>query len=305
MCEPNFLIIGAARSGTTALAAFLDQHPDVFLCSPKEPHFLAFAGEKVAFAGPGDDSTINRVAVTDAHQYRALFRRGGNRKAVGEGSVSTLYYHERAVGNIEKHLPAARLVVVLRNPIERAYSSFLYLTARGYEPLRSFDAALDAETQRIDQGWHHLWHYTRMGYYTQQLPSFLNAFGHDRVKTILFDDLRDSPAKVLQEVFEFLQVDCSFQPDTAREVNRSGVPRNRLLNHSIRFVNERPLLKRAAKAILPPKQRERLRNLNLRHPVLPQQSFRRLQALYRDEIAGLSDLLERDLSHWCEGVRAD
>src|SRR3954463_6801674 len=89
---PNFLIIGAAKSGTTALFKYLEQHPEVFISEPKEPHFLALANHPLNFSGPGDDQMMNSRAITDLSRYEKLFSSANGAKVIGEGSVSTLYY---------------------------------------------------------------------------------------------------------------------------------------------------------------------------------------------------------------------
>lgn len=298
MTVPNFLIIGAARSGTTALCNILQQHPDVYFSPLKEPHFLAFNGTSVNFRGPGDESLINSEAVTDFDGYCRLFDGVRNERAVGEGSVSSLYYHKPAIENIRQYTPDAKLIVLLRNPIQRAYSSFLYMTAHGYEPHSDFEQALNEEQHRIDSNWHHIWHYTQMGFYSEQLSAFREAFGEERMKVLLFDDLKSDPQATVRQLFTFLDVDPEFQPETSTEVNRSGIPRSRMLQHVLYRVKEQQRVKRALKAVVPLKVREWVRRANLSHPEISTAARERLKIVYRDEIAQLQDLLHRDLSRW-------
>jgi hypothetical protein len=295
---PNFLIIGAARSGTTALCNTLGQHPEIYISSLKEPHFLAFSGEKLEFRGPGDNVLINREAVTNFEAYQSLFSGVCDEIAIGEGSVSTLYYNERAIDNIRRFTPDAKLIVILRNPIQRAFSSFLYMTAHGHEPLHQFERALDQEQQRINDNWHHIWHYTRMGLYGGQIAAFLNAFGAERVKVVLFEDLKLTPAETTADLFRFLNVNPDFEADTSTQVNRSGIPRSRLLQYVLYQVNERQTVKRALKAIVPLKVREWVRRANLSHPSMPVSTQTRLKAVFEQDVLQLQELLNRDLSHW-------
>ena len=118
--SPNFFIIGAARSGTTALAEILRHHPDAFVTQPKEPSFLAFSGRQVAFTGPGDDISINRVAITDRDQYLSLYQSAGTKACRGDASVSSLYYSDHSVATLQQYFPEAKLVVILRDPAARA-----------------------------------------------------------------------------------------------------------------------------------------------------------------------------------------
>ena len=298
MNVPNFLIIGAARSGTTALCNSLQQHPQIHFSRLKEPHFMAFQGQSLDFAGPGDDVLINSEAVTDFDDYRRLFDAAGGETAIGEGSVSTLYYHASAIENIRRFTPDAKLIVLLRNPIQRAYSSFLYMTAHGYEPLADFERALDDEPRRIDANWHHIWHYTKMGFYAEQLTAFRDAFGSDRVKVLLFDDVKSDAQGTMRDLYSYLDVDPEFTADTSVEVNRSGVPRSRVLQHLLYRVRERQRLKQMVKAVVPLKVREWVRRVNLTRPEMPSSGRTRLQDVFRDEIDQLQQMLDRDLSRW-------
>src|SRR5688572_19388263 len=123
---PTFLVAGAGRCGTTGLVEGLRTHPDVFVTHPKEPHYFALHGQTVDFKAPGDQATINQVAVTDRDAYLALYDGAGNARARGDGSVSTLYYYQRAIPEILAVNPEMRIVIMLREPVDRAFSSYQY-----------------------------------------------------------------------------------------------------------------------------------------------------------------------------------
>ena len=110
---PNFLIIGAAKSGTSSVFAYLGQHPQVFASPSKEPNYFALADQRVAFTGPGDE-IINQASITDVRQYQALFRTAKSASAVGE--ASTLYlYSPAAAAAIRRHIPDVRIIAILRD----------------------------------------------------------------------------------------------------------------------------------------------------------------------------------------------
>lgn len=146
---PNFLVIGAAKSGTSSLHDYLGQHPDVLASSTKEPNYLAFAGGVPRYRGPDDDPTWGRVvaprarlegakfryAITQPRRYEALFDRARGERAVGQSSVATMFF-PGAIERIERWLPGARLVVQLRQPAERAFSNFVQLRTTGSSPSR-------------------------------------------------------------------------------------------------------------------------------------------------------------------------
>src|SRR5689334_11885254 len=167
MTLPNFLLIGAAKAGTSSVFAYLGQHPDVFISPTKEPNFFALAGQDVHFAGPGD-SIVNRVSITRLDEYEALFKSAGKGMAVGE--ASTLYlYNPGTAEAIRRLIPDARVLAILRDPAERAYSSYLHMRRDGREPVARFEDALAEEDARVHNHWEHLWHYSRLGFYYAQL----------------------------------------------------------------------------------------------------------------------------------------
>lgn len=296
--QPNFLIIGAARSGTTALASFLGQHPQVFLTDPKEPHFLAFNGSNLSFSGPGDDTTINRVSVTNQHEYERLFARCNGALAVGEGSVSTMYYPQASIPNIRAFATEAKLIAILRNPIERAFSSYMYMTARGFEPIQDFMESLMQEERRIQDGWHHIWHYTKMGFYTDQIRAFREAFGSDRLKLILHEDLKHSPETLFRDLFDFLGVRQDFVPQTRAEINRAGKPKNETLQFLMKLLGKNSVLKGLVRSLVPSSAREKIRSSNLAHPDMSVEAREYLEDLFADEISSLEQETGRDLSAW-------
>jgi hypothetical protein len=295
---PNFLIVGAARSGTTALFSFLTQHPEIFTPALKEPHYFAFPGRVLDFKGPGDAETINRRAVTSEAAYKALFAGVTTEKAVGEASVSSLYYEE-APRNIARVVPEARVVVLLRDPVERAFSNFQYMQATAREPLDSFEAALDDEEERIRKGWHHIWHYRNLGFYHRQLSRFYAELAAERIHVILYEDFRANPEAVVEGVLRFLGVDPTIRLKADREVNISGRPRSKAL---ARFLVRSTPLKRILLAAVPTRARTWLvtglrKRLLSRERISPRDA-ERLREIYRDDIESLQGLIGRDVSAW-------
>lgn len=297
---PNFIIIGAARSGTSSLYEYMKQHPDIYFPELKEPMFFAFAGRPVKFSGPGDDKEINRKAITDLAQYQKLFKNRHGEKAVGEASANYLY-SENAAQNIKKYVPHAKLIVVLRNPVERAYSSYLYTLRDGRERLRSFEEALQQEGVRIKNNWEHIWHYANMGFYFRQLQKYLSLFPRSNIKIILQEDLKSNPQLVLADVFEFLEVDHTFIPDFSIEFNQGGKPKSDLLN---KILTRPSRVKQWLRPLLPGflmKIYINLKHNNLEKPQLSSQTRANLVELYKDDIEGLQQLIQKDLSSWTRG----
>lgn len=299
MTLPNFLIIGAAKSGTSSLRKYLNEHPDIYGDVAIEPGFFAFEGVKPSFAGPGDE-ILNDAVVTNLTDYEALFEGVRDESAIGEASVVYLY-SEQAPRRIRHYIPDARLIVILRNPVERAVSSFAHLVRDGFEPIQDFRRALDAEDERIRQNWQHLWHYKRMGFYSEQLGRYLDLFPAHQLAIYTYDDFSERPLEVIQQLFTFLEVDDSFVPDLSRRYNVSGRPRSRLL-HSL--LTKPSLVRRALKPFVPGAVRAGVqkalmdRNLKQGKASVPDATLDYLKSLYRDDILKLESHLQRDLSAW-------
>jgi hypothetical protein len=295
---PNFLVIGAAKSGTTSLYHYLAQHPDVFMSPVKEPNFFALEGEKPAFRAPGADERINRWSVTDPDEYRKLYEGANGEKVLGEASPIYLY-SEKAAGRIKHHVPEARLITILRNPAERAYSGFLHLLLNGRETTTDFGEALALEEERKRENWDWIWHYKSMGFYYEQLTRYLESFSQEQIKIYLYEDLERDPAGVVRDAYGFLGVDVSFVPKPPARYNATGIPRSRRLNDLLRTDNP---LKSTAKLLVPKKFRRKLlmnmQNKILVKPPFPEGERKQLVEEYREDVLKLQGLIGRDLSGW-------
>lgn len=297
MTMPTFLVVGAMKSGTTALSQYLDQHPDVFMSPVKEPNFFAFEGEELQFQAPCDASGINRTSVTSFIEYQALFSDARPDQARGEASHWYLY-SERAPHRIRELVPEAKIIAVLRNPVERAYSEFLHGRRMGHEPLESFAQALAAEDRRVIQEWA-MGHYTRRGFYHAQLLRYYNLFDPDQIKVFLYEDLKDASA-VLSEIFGFIGVDPSYRPDVSIKPNVGGIPQSVALH---RFLATPNPVRAVLKPVLPDRLRRlavEVKNRNLKKPEMPRGIRESLVELYQRDVLALQELLGRDLSGWLE-----
>lgn len=294
---PTFFLLGAPKAGTTALYALLNQHPDVFLPAVKEPHHYAYRDHPLTFGGPADERIMRHMVIRDAQRYRALYR-GRSETALGDASAMQLYV-PGTEARISDELPNARFVVVLRDPVQRAFSSWLHLVRDDREWL-SFEAALDAEPERIAADWIPLWHYVAVGRYAEQLTRWFEHTSPERFHILLHDDLRSDPVAALRDVFRFLDVDPNVEVDTTLERNVSGVPKSRALQ---RMLSRPHPVKDAAKRLLPPAVKDRLvtwlrrRNVGDK-PALDAATASRLRARFDDDVAKLEELLGRDLTGW-------
>jgi hypothetical protein len=233
---PDFLIIGAPKAGTSALHAALARHPELHLSAVKEPkYFLCGDAPPPAYRGPGDAHSC-REWIWQRERYEALFSGCGDDVLCGESSPFYLY-DEDAQRRIAAQVPNARLIVVLRDPIDRAYSNWMHLWSDGLEPLGDFAAACAAERARIADGWAPFWHYRTMGRYAGQLTGLFDRFDRDRVLLMRYRDIVDAPQATLDRVCRFLGVRegmiDALPADNSRPFVQQG-PRARILGPTLR-----------------------------------------------------------------------
>jgi len=302
--KPNFFIVGAPKCGTTALYTYLKTHPDVFMSPMKEPHY---------FATDFDMPRLARYQTEEA--YMDLFQLAGDKKRVGEASVWYLY-SRKAAQNIAEFAPDAKIIIMLRNPVDMLYSLHGQLLYGNVENLESFEEALHAEEDR--KAGHRIpdtntimpeaLYYSEIVRFAEQVQRFYDAFGEDQVKVILFDDFKRDVETVFRETLEFLEIDPAFQTDLG-VVNSHRVVRNRRIQKTVHRLLEMDwyrmqFLPRVRK-FFPASVRRSVNNaiisthsdIRKRDP-LDAEIKQRLQKRFQPEVDALGELLNRDLSHW-------
>lgn len=293
MTLPNFLIIGAAKAGTTALHTYLQQHPQIYMTPDKETNFFAFEGEHLNFQGPGDEA-INQFSITDLESYQAEFQNVAGEKAIGEACPLYLY-HAKAPERIYSYIPHVRLIAILRHPVDRAYANFLHIIRDDREPCRDFAQALQQEKKRIEDNWEWFWHYIQLGYYSIQLKRYYDIFDREQIRVYLYEDLCQNPLTLIQDIFCFLEVDKTFVPDISIRPNKSGIPKNLIVHKLLTKPNP---IKSLLKPLFPSQLRQKIQHQNLKTPKISSKTRVFLTNLYREDILKCQDLIERDLSGW-------
>src|SRR5215471_836450 len=293
--EPNFFLVGASRAGTTSLWQHLIEHPDIYMptgaMAEKEPcHFCEVTPRWAS-------------AYRDRKRYLALFTQAGGRRAVGEGSTPYLVAPE-VPGRIRATYPDAKVIVILRNPTDRAFSLYRYLCLIGAEWVSSFEKALDVEPSRMRDErfkygnplWYALYEYFHSGLYSSQIERYLSVFPSEQVKIILFDDLEAEPLRVTRDVYTFLGVDPEFAP-TIRKYNASEFP----FSVKLQYLVAHDLDRSATGGFHPLKRRVFVANVRLgrfRRRGFNPDTRRRLCEAYRADVAKVSALINRPLDSW-------
>ena len=230
--RPNFFIVGAAKSGTKSLANYLDQHPNVFVCKPKEPNFFALPPNATPTCiGPDSEERLYELllkySITDWESYQQLFISADTATAVGDASIRNLY-NENSAQRIANHCPEARIIVLLRHPVDRMYSHYHMNVHLHIEPAR-FEEAFDAEDHRFEQGWGWDWHYRRVSMYADQLDRYFQHFERKQILLLDYNDFKKDPQEVVKVVFAHLGVNPDFIPDTSKKLFVGKSPKSRFM----------------------------------------------------------------------------
>ena len=215
MALPDFFIAGAPKAGTTAVHAALARHPALYMSAVKEPKFFLTDGPPPARGGPGDVQTY-REHVWQRDDYEALFAAAPAGILRGESTPFYLYNRD-AQRRIRALIPSARLIVILRDPVERAHSNWAHLWSAGLDPVDDFVLACAEEQRRIEAGWADFWRYTSLGRYGDQLEHLYTVFPRDQVLVFRYRVLIESPGLVLDQVCAFLGVPQGVLAEVPRE----------------------------------------------------------------------------------------
>jgi hypothetical protein len=235
MALPDFFIAGAPKAGTTALHAALAQHPELYLSPVKEPKFFLTDGPPPTQGGPGDARTY-REHVWRRSDYEGLFAAAPAGTQRGESTPFYLYRADAQL-RIRAQIPDARLIVVLRDPVERAHSNWTHLWSAGLDPVDDFLRACAEEERRIAAGWADFWHYQRLGLYGRQLEHLYSVFPHDRVQVFRYRALIADPSALLDQACGFLGVQEGVLTEVPREnvtAHPESTARHRITSGALR-----------------------------------------------------------------------
>jgi Sulfotransferase family len=228
---PDFLVAGVPKAGTTALHAALSRHPGLYMSPVKEPKFFLTEGPPPAKGGGPGDALTYREHVWQRDRYEALFDAAPPGALRGE-STPLYLYDQAALRRIRVLIPAVRLIVVVRDPVERAHSNWTHLWSAGLEPVGDFVRACAEEERRIAAGWASFWHYTGLGKYGGQLDYAFSLFPRDQVLVLRYRKLVDEPATTLDRICGFLGVEPGIVTQVPRE-NVTAHPERTLAHRTV------------------------------------------------------------------------
>jgi hypothetical protein len=293
-CLPNVFILGAAKAGTTTLFEQLRQLPAVYFPFSKEPLFFSQDGMY--------DNGLSWYADT-------FYKEAKGYAARGDASPHYLYWSEKVAPRLAQAYPEPpKMIVLLRDPVARAYSWYWNMVREGNETL-PFEEALVCEAERLQTNWTALekqgsmkYGYVQGSRYATQLKPFLDAFSRENFHFVLYDDLKDDLQTILQGVLQFLGLDDEQRRFEQVQSNPAAMPRSMNLQ---RWLRRQSTWREWLKPIIPIKARyqmkEKLLQMNLRessYPPINPKTAAELRDQLADEVMQLQDIIKRDLRGW-------
>jgi hypothetical protein len=312
---PNFFIVGAPKAGTTSLYYYLGQHPDVYMSPVKEPNYFA---EEIRLGNIGaqwqdwaqrENASLQRYLlgpmlekkfggiVSNWTDYLKLFQNVNGEKAIGEASVCYLW-SRTAARNIASTTPKAKIIIVLRNPIDRAFSQYKQAVASGLIR-NSFREQVRKNLNNKSDQFELLNPFLEFGLYYEHVKRYTERFSAENLRIYLYEEYKQAAAETLTDIFRFLAVDPQFSPDATEKHLQTSLPRSRWVSFMLKKYGVWSRVKNAIPENL--------------IPVVRKLAFKRRQSLeldsadrvqlsnyYREDVSRLSDLIKRDLHAWLE-----
>lgn len=297
MNKPNFLVVGAAKCGTTSLYGYLKQHPEVFLPEIKEGRYFSNIKDKVL--NPFTNQKFVEV-ISNSNEYYSLFK-SARGKALGDISPDYLYYFENSIKKIKNELgDKVKIIILLRNPIDRAISSYLHTVRDGNSNI-SFEESVNVENSWVKKNIWFGFYNTKQSFYYNSVKAYLDSFRN--VKVIIFEDFIRDQSVYLEEICDFLNINRTFKFSEPTFTNKTGVPKSKIIDVLIR--NQFPF-KKILKSILKltlgndlySRKISKIRELNLKKPEFDYKIKEKLLSLFLEDIEKLEKLLETDLAFW-------
>jgi len=290
---PTFLVVGIEKAGTTSIYQYLNQHPQVYMSPVKETNFLERDWEN--FQGK-----LNPKRIDTWEKYCNLFKDVQDEVAIGEVSPNYLFHYKFSSLRIIKYVPDVKMIAILRNPVDRAYSDYL-MHLRDSINMEKVHSLTEQVRFRADTSFT-----LKKGFYFTPVKHYFDTFGKERVKIYLYNNLSENSLAIMQNMYQFIGVNGNFIPDTSKRQQVAVVPKNQSLNNLIKTKNPvRAAVSSILRAVMPREMRQKLRssliNFNSGGKELKPLSSEERQLLidfYREDILKLQDLIQKDLSSW-------
>jgi len=283
----DFFIVGAPKAGTTSLYHYLNEHPKIVMSTQKETDFFSDESlqKQAMYYGKNRINTIEK--------YHALFQ-NTEKEVLGEASVSYLFYDD-VPKKIKIYNPNGKIIILLRNPIDRAFSHYLMDYRLGLVS-QSFDEIVgaknkDEKTKLFYQ------QYIELGMYYQQVKRYLDVFGKENICILFYQDFKQDGAKEVKNIYQFLGVESNFEAEVGKKHNTFSMPKNAIVRKIYSVVWLRKLLNK----LIPSSIIKTIKTTLFRKdkkPKLSEESRLELYAVFNEDVKQLEELLAKDLSRW-------
>lgn len=311
--EPNFFLVGAPKAGSTSLYHHLRQHPDIYMSPIKEPCYFSFEVSPENFVpsqrarvarsiqeareylrGPMDKPIASGI-VREWDLYLRLFEAAGAQRAVGEATVGYMV-SPHAAGAIADRIPHAKILMVLRSPIDRAFSQYLHILAEG-AVTSGFQQYVRACLRHSGEGFGIHEPFVEMGFYAAQVQRYIDHFPRNQIRIWIYEEHLAQPRELLRQIFRFLDVDEEFQPDTSTRYHQPRIPKMAGASRALQWARTTSF----SRNVLPAQIRRAVRDVFYRSPgaVAMSAADRTLmREFYAGDVHKLESILNRDLSGW-------
>lgn len=299
MKNPVFFIIGAFKGGNKTLRYYLDNHPDVFMNPVEESRYFSYMGRNINYKGPGDKK-FNREKITSLEKYKGLFNSAPKYSIIGDAS-SIYFYGPEIPARIKSLFPDAKIIICLKNPVERAFSNYIQKIRNREEFIMDFNSALLEEKKRKEMNYSPAWFYIQKGFYSHLLMNYYRVFKREQISVYLFEDIINNTNEILDDLYRFLGI-SQFEQNPGIKIDETFLPKNNLI---FSLTKKRWKLYRLLKKVLPPGYSNLFINYlndlsekNKVYPVLPEGIRVKLKEIYREDILKTQDIVNINLSNW-------
>jgi len=301
--KPNLFIVGAAKCGTTSLYYYLSQHPEVFNCPVKEPNHFITQFQIDSLYGNLKQYKKLWSSYLGLSKYLALYSNAKSFRITCDASVNYLRYAKEIAGKIKEFNDEAKILIILRNPVDRLFSHYHH-SVRDGSITETLENLLTFEEEYCKMENNTWYSYKKYGLYYDNVKHYLDTFGQDKALILFNEDLESNPQKVLSNVCDFLMIDASFVPkiDFTKQ-NAAYLPKNPKISHLLSKYSQYSMLWSGLKKIFPIQLLRRLKTII--NPSIPYQetltnkkTIQQLKAYYKEDITKLETLVNRDLSAW-------
>ena len=291
MSSVDFFIIGAQKSGTTSIHNYLKKQKNIYLPDTKELQIFS----------------IEKLFSRKEEYLDAYYGEKSSKVKKGLSDVRLLYYSKRCAPRLYKHNSDARLIISLRNPIDRAYSSYWFTKMKGFEDAETFEEAIDEEEIRfesLDEDELIAQTYLNVGKYFEQVKMYIDLFGIENVKVMIFEEFIADKKKYLKETLDFIQEDVSEIDYSVLDEkhNSSSTYKFRFINRFLKYKDKIPWIDNFFSANTKKLVRENILNKiidfnkkQFSYPDMNEETHKSLESFYYEDVNKLSNLLDKDL----------